>query len=213
MPSTVDQLVDLFTDTIISQDSNDVPYKELKVWVDYLAELYAVLDAMEAMNDRNALTGVNLDMDAAQWGLTRDGQSDADFQARRVDQIAIYYSGNTITDFWYILNLLGMQSDARIIQNTPPESAELNIELAGASDAELARILAIAEQIKAAGIQIEVYSVRLPKLLKEDGGGLTQESGDYILLNVGTHATTGRYLSEDGNVFINESTNDYYLQE
>jgi hypothetical protein len=212
MASTALQLTNLYTDTFITQDEDEVPHKLNKILCQRLEELQGVLDDIEDLNDRNNLTGKSLEYEAASWGINRDGGTDEDLQERLDDNKLRYFSGSTIIDFYNVLVAFDVQVGSHIIQNTPPESAELNIIIEGASEAEVARILALARSIKAAGVQIEVVAAIVDHLLKEDGGALTQESGDYILLDVGVHASDGRYLAENGDVFITEN-GDYYLQE
>lgn len=183
MPFTPQELVALYPNLIVDQSELEAPFKLLKIDCDRWEQIEAVLVQIEALTDRQTLTGAQLTEYARQWGIERDGMSDADLSQKVANYRFRYFSENTIHDFWSVLIAFGLSDGAHIIQRTPPESAELNIILPpGSTEQERLNILDIANSIKAGGVQIEVYVGEADKLLLQNGGALTQQSGDYILL-------------------------------
>jgi hypothetical protein len=183
MPSTPEQLVLLYPNLIVDQSELEVPFKLLKIECDRWEALEVVFAQLAALTDRLTLTGAQLTLYAQQWGIERDGLTDEALAQKLAIYRFRFFSENTIHDFWAVLTAFGLAEGAHIIQRTPPESAELSIYLPpGSTEDERLRILEIANSIKAGGIQIEVYVGESDKLLLQTGDALTQQSGDYILL-------------------------------
>jgi hypothetical protein len=183
MPSTPQELVELYPNLIVDQSETEVPFKLLKIDCDRWEQLEDVFAQLAALNDRLSLTGAQLTEYAKQWGIARDGLSDEEL----AQKVAIYrfrfFSGNTVHDFWSVLAAFGLADGAHIIQRTPPESAELSIYLPpGTTEETRLKIEEIARSVKAGGVQIEVYIGEASRILLQSGDALVQQSGDYLLL-------------------------------
>jgi len=186
--STTEELVDLYVDTFIDKSSLEVPYKLMEILTESLAEFEAVIADIQDLTDINLATGANLDLHGDKWQVFRQGKTDAQMRDFIFDQIAIFFSGSTLSDFITVLASLDAPIGSRIFENAPPESAEVNVLINGATTTIFERIKRSLAIIKGAGIEIDAQNVADTgdKILLEDADSsnenfLTYEDGDLIL--------------------------------
>lgn len=184
MTSDADDLILLYNENFITHDTNEVPYKLLKIFIEQFEKIERVYDEIENLNDLSTNTGTSLDFEAVKWAIVRQGKTDDEMLKQINNKILIYFSGSTIQDFLSALVAFNAPSESKVIENLPPEFAEINIMLNNASVDVVSLITSVLNIIKGAGIQVEIYNNLSTgdKLLKEDGFYLVQESGDFILL-------------------------------
>ncbi len=202
---TANDLVKLYTDTFISQDVNEAPYKLLKIAVDRFEILEGVASDIQNLNDINNLTGANLDLLAEKWNVERTGD-DEQLRVDIVNRIHIYFSGSTLHDVLAILATFDAPAGSTVIERLPPEDAELEVFLNGASETIFNRISELLNSIRGAAIEFEIINeLTTDRLLMEDGFFLTYEDGDLILLDLGNYITDedeNRIITEDGDNFL-----------
>lgn len=186
--STADDLVLLYTDTFIDQSTTETPYKLLSIAVSRFERLEAVAQDVLDLADINLATGVNLDLHGEKWQVFRQGKTDAEMRDAIFDQISIFYSGSTLPDFIAALTAFDAPAGSTITEVLPPEDAEANIFLNGATTPVFDRLVRSLNLIRGGAIELDITNaVTGDKLLLESSDSsednfLVHEDGNFILL-------------------------------
>lgn len=187
--STAEDLVKLYSNTFIDQSTGETPFKLLKIAVARFERLEAVAKDIQDLTDISLATGVNLDLLGEKWQVFRQGKTDAEMRDFITDQQQLFFSGSTLPDFIAALVALDAPPGSIIREVLPPEDAEINAIINGASTAVFDRIVRSLNIIRGAAIELDAINA---------------PTGDKILLESSDSSTDNSLVKEDGNFILLE---------
>lgn len=185
MIETVDQLTQRYTNTIIDASDGSVAYGLISILFEITQPIRDALEQIKDLNDLNNLFGVQIDKFGAKWLVSRSGRSDSEYLDAIIDQIIIHYSDSTLSSLINILDIFEAPVGSTIEERLPPETAEINVTINGASTELFNRIINALGNVKAAGVEIDGTNTpsTASLLLTEDDDNFVFEDGDYIEIN------------------------------
>ncbi len=190
----LDDIIKLIPDSFLAGKQSDGNiYRTIQVFVEEtnkdMVTLQAVYDLLEISN----MTGVNLTLYAAGYGLSRGAKSDDEL---RIEVIA-YRSQDVLgTDSESILKLFRLLTgdsgtDVQIVEKFEPQvdnprARAFDIVLPNYNNEDVSTLLSIAQRVKAGGIEVTINEfVKNNFLLQGNTDFLLQGNGDKIIIELG----------------------------